>query len=149
MSNVKVKVKNIDSVTFGKAVIETKLRTRFDSDVDKDRTQEVTLRFKLSDSDEVKELVMDRLGAALRIKANTPGGDLKGLAVDQTSYEKVLKDNDYTFEFDLDEWLKPSERGEIDPIKVGNKAVTKMNAEQLEAFKKQIEAMQAKAKKSA
>jgi hypothetical protein len=66
----KVQINNIDSVSFGNAEIETTLKTGLDGDAPEEHRRELTLSFELSDDEDVKQFLMERLAAALRIKCN-------------------------------------------------------------------------------
>lgn len=113
MSNTNIK--NIDTVSFGNSVINTTLSSGFDGKAPDKHKRDISLSFELSDDTKVKEFLMDRLAAAMRIKVNQSDGYLKGMpgVVDAESYADKMDEHDCEFHFseqDVIDLLTPSKR---------------------------------------
>lgn len=112
MSNTKVQ--NIDSVTFGNAVITTSGKYGWDGNAPEEHKREIDFTFELTD--DAKELLLDRLAAALRIKANQKDEPrLKGNP-EITSYAEYAEHVDSLngelriTEDEIVQWLTPTKR---------------------------------------
>lgn len=112
MSNTKVQ--NLDSVTFGNAIIETTGHYGWDGSAPDEHKRDITFIFHLTDK--VKKLLVDRLAASLRIKGNQKDEPrLKGHP-EVTSYseyaeliDKLGGEVEWTEE-QLIQWLQPTKR---------------------------------------
>lgn len=112
MSNTKIE--NIDSVTFGNATLVTDGTYGFDGSAPDEHKRDIEFRFHLTD--DAKELLLERLAAALRIKANQKDEPrLKGnpRVTNYEEYAELIDSMDGILEIEAEElvdWLTPSKR---------------------------------------
>jgi len=112
MSNTNIR--NIDSATFGNTILETDGTYGFDGNAPDKHKRDIQFRFHLSD--EAKKLLLERLAAALRIKANQKDEPrLKGnpRVTNYEEYAELVDSMDGTLEITAEEmvdWLTPSKR---------------------------------------